>query len=350
MIVDKSFCASSYLMYRTMADPERCFSSKLPLNLYKPLETEKINVYNEDDLGRALKNQIKKIASMKKTAIALSGGIDSAVMAKYMPKHSKAYTFQCIVPGKEVTNEVPQAKKYAEECELQHEVIKIYWEDFVKFAPILMRHKGAPIHSIEVQIYKAALKAKEDGFETIIFGESADLNYGGLSGLMSQDWTVGEFIDRYSYVKPYYVLKKFDMITEPITQYEENGHVNTQEFCRGFFLNEAMGSYTNACQCAGIQLETPYVNTWLAAPMDIERIRAGENKYIIRALFKKLYPGFSVIPKLPMPRATDEWLESWEGPKRAEFWPNCTKNMTGDQRWMVYALERFLNLIDEEEQ
>lgn len=270
-------------------------------------------------------------------------------MAKYMPRNSKAYTFQCIVPGKEVTNEVPQAQKYAEECGLQHEVIEIYWEDFEKYAPILMKHKGAPIHSIEVQIYKAALKAKEDGFESIIFGESADLNYGGLSGLMSKDWTVGEFIDRYSYVKPYHVLKQFDLITEPITRYEKDGFVNTQEFCRGFFLNEAMGSYTNACQCAGIQLETPYVNTWLAAPMDIERIRAGENKYIIRDLFKKLYPGFAIMPKLPMPRATDEWLGNWEGPKRPEFWPNCTKNMTGDQRWLVYALEQFLNLIDEVE-
>ena len=61
-------------------------------------------------------------------------------------------------------------------------------------------------HSIEVQIYKAALKAKEEGFERLIFGESSDVSYGGLSGLMSKDWRVGEFIDRYTYVKPYICL------------------------------------------------------------------------------------------------------------------------------------------------
>lgn len=37
-----------------------------------------------------------------------------------------------------------------------------------------MRHKKAPIHSIEVQIYKADLQAKADGIDTIIFGEAAD--------------------------------------------------------------------------------------------------------------------------------------------------------------------------------
>lgn len=348
-MVDRTYCASSYLMYRTIADPNRCFSNQLNTNLYRRDKCKIFEVYNDDDLANALQVQINTITKTRKTAIALSGGIDSAVMAKYMPEGSKAYTFQCIVPGKKVTDEVPQAKRYADECKLQHEVIEIYWEDFEEYAPVLMKHKGAPIHSIEVQIYKAALKAKADGFDSIIFGESADLNYGGLSGLMSKDWKVGEFIDRYSYVQPYWVLKEFNLITEPITRYEENGYINTQEFCRGFFLNEAMGSYTNACECAGIHLETPYVNTWLATPIDIERIRSGENKYIVRDLFKKLYPNFNIMPKLPMPRATDEWLTGWGGPNRPEFWPNCTNNMTGDQKWMVYALEKFLNLLDEVE-
>ena len=76
-----------------------------------------------------------------------------------------------------------------------------------------------------------------------------------------------------------------------------------------------MGSYTNACECAGI-----YVHTWLAVPL-----------------------------KLPMPRATDEWLNNWDGPKCDEFWPHCTDTMTGDQKWLVWALERYLNLIEEKD-
>ena len=70
-----------------------------------------------------------------------------------------------------------------------------------------MRRKNAPIHSIEVQIHKAALVAKRDGIDTLVFGEAADAVYGGLNGLLSQDWTIGQFIERYSFVMPYRVLK-----------------------------------------------------------------------------------------------------------------------------------------------
>ncbi len=256
------------------------------------------------------------------------------------------YTFQCVVPGVEVTNEVPQAAKYAESCGLKQVVVPIYWEDFEKYAPLLMKHKGAPIHSIEVQIYKAALQAKADGFERLIFGETADLNYGGLSGLLSKDWKVGEFIDRYSYVKPYYVLKDFSLDTSPITKYEKNGYVDFHEFSRGFFLTEAMGSYTNACETAGIEMCSPYVHTILDIPLDYKRIRAGENKYIVREVFSQLYPEFVAPPKLPMPRALNEWMKDWSGPVRDEFWPHCTDQMTGDQKWYVWCLEKFLDMWD----
>ncbi len=348
-MVNKTYCASSYLMYRTVADDDLCFRDGWKPNLYQTPDKPKLQVYNSADLEKALRSQIMEIAGDGKAALALSGGIDSAILAKCMPEGSRAYTFQCIVPGIEVTNEVPQAAKYAHDCNLDHRVIKVYWEDFLQYAPKLMYHKKAPIHSIEVQIYKAALQAKMDGFETIIFGESADLNYAGLSDLMSKDRTVGEFIDRYSYVVPYYVLKDFRVITEPVTRYQKNGYVDTHEFCRGFFLREAMGSYTNACESAGIRLETPYVNTWLAAPLDYERVRKGENKYIVRELFRKLYPQFTIANKLPMPRPMNEWMSTWTGPTRPEFWPHCTDHMTGDQKWMVWALEKFLDLMEKEE-
>ena len=347
-MVDKKYCMSSYLMYRTIVDAGKCFKQGWKPELYHPVDEMKLQVYDSSDLEKALVEQFRKITKNGKAALALSGGIDSAILAKCMPAGSRAYTFQCVVPGISVTNEVPQAACYAEKCGLEHKVVEIYWEDFEKYAPVLMKHKKAPIHSIEIQIYKAALQARKDGFDTIIFGESADLNYAGLSGLMSREWTVGEFIDRYSYVLPYYALRDFEIITEPIVRYEKNGYVDVHEFCRGFFLKEAMGSYTNACECAGIKLETPYVHTWLSSPLDYTRVRAGENKYIVRELFHKLYPEFKISEKLPMPRPVNEWFKDWEGPTRPEFWPHCTDHMTGDQKWMVWCLERFLNMIEQE--
>lgn len=345
---DKKYCMSSFLMYRTLADEKKCFKENWKPNLFHA-DFPKVPVYTSMDLEEAIRKQMLEWTKDGKAALALSGGIDSAILAKFMPKGSKAYTFRCIVPGLEVTNEVPQAKKYADECGLMHEIIEISWEDMKKYAPILMKHKKLPIHSIEVQIYKAALKAKDDGFERLIFGESSDTNYGGLSGLMSKDWRYGEFIDRYTYVMPHHVLKDSQMILEPYNQFENNGYIDAHEFVRNFFLDEGMGSYVNACSCAGIEMESPYVHTKLDAALDYARIRAGENKYIVREVFKTLYPNFDIPSKLPMPRATNEWLKDWCGPTRPEFWLHCTDCMTGDQKWLVWALERFLNLLDEEE-
>lgn len=345
MTVDKEYCMSSFLMFRTIADETKCFAKGCKPNLFRA-DFPKIPVANSSDLEKAIADQMKEWTKDGKAALALSGGIDSAILAKYMPEGSTAYTFQCIVPGKEVTNEVPQAKKYAEENHLNHKIIEIYWEDFEKYAPVLMKHKGAPIHSIEVQIYKAALKAKADGFERLIFGESSDVNFGGLSGLMSKDWTFGEFAERYTYLMPYFVLKKPQMIFEPYWKCEKNGIIDAHEFCRTFFLEEGMGSYVNACQCAGIDVQTPYIHTKLSVPLNYERIRSGENKYVVRELFQKLYPNWTIPTKTPMPRPMNEWLQDWKGPAREEFLPNCVQALTGDQKWLVWALERFLSLLD----
>ena len=346
MVVDKKYCMSSYLMFRTIADDNKCFKEGWEPNIFH-VDFPRIPVAQSEDLYKAIEQQVSEWTKDGKAALALSGGIDSAIVAKFMPKGSKAYTFKCCVPGVEVTDEVPNALKYAKECGLNHEVLEIYWSDFEKFAPILMKQKGAPIHSIEVQIYKAALKAKEDGFERLIFGESCDVNYGGLSGLMSKDWRFGEFADRYTYSKPYAILKDSEMILEPYKKCEKNGFVDAHEFCRTFFLEEGMGSYVNACQCAGIDVKTPYVNTYLSVPLDFSRVRSGENKYIVREVFKKLYPDFEIPPKTPMPRPMDEWFKDWKGPKRDEFWPHCTDGMSGDQKWQVWALEKFLDMLEE---
>lgn len=346
MIVDKKYCSSSFLMYRTIADHSRTFAEGIT-PYFAEIPEKRVPIHTSDELYETLRAKVENICKEHKAALCLSGGIDSAILAKFMPKGSVAYTFKCVVPGMQVTDETPQAAKYAKECGLKHRIIEIYWEDFEKFAPVLMQHKGAPIHSIEVQIYKAALQAKEEGFDALIFGESADLNYGGLSNLLSKDWTVREFIDRYSYVKPSNVLKDSELIREPINQCEKkDGLIDVHRFNTSFFLVEALGSYVNACSTADITIKMPYSETVLAEPLDLARIRAGENKYLVREVFKKLYKDFEIPPKLPMPRPMNEWLKNWEGPTRKEFIPHCTDDMTGDQKWLIWSLEKFLNICD----
>lgn len=306
----------------------------------------RIPVSNHSDLGKCLRDLVADATADGKAALALSGGIDSAILAKYMPRGSTAYTFKCVVPGVQVVDETSRAAQYARENGLVHKVIEITWDDMVKYAPVLMKHKGAPIHSIEVQIYTAALKAKKDGFTKLIFGENADIIYGGMNGLLAKDWTFGEFVDRYSYVKPYYILKNSYLILEPFQEFEINGHINGHDFVNKYFRREALGTYTNACATADVEFIGPYSQTIMEVPIDLERIRRGDTKYLIRELYKELYPNHPPAQKIPMPRPMNEWMKDWPGPQREDFYADCACGLTGDQKWMVYCLEMFLNMVE----
>lgn len=345
MQVDRAYCMSSFLMFRTIADGSKTFRDGIVPNLFHS-DHRRIPVKTGEELEAILRERVQQATENGKAALALSGGIDSAILAKFMPKGSVAYTFQCRVPGVDVTNEVPQAARYAAACGLEHRVIEVTWEDHEQLAPVLMRKKGAPIHSIEVQICKAAERAVEDGFSALIFGESADVNFGGQDGLMAKDWTIGEFIDRYSYVLPYKVLREPRMIVEPFARYEACGRIDAHEFVRHEFYREAMGSYQNACRTAGIEFCAPYSHAFLGEKLDYKRVRSGESKYLVREIFSRLYPDMTAPGKIPMPRPMGEWLKAWPGPSRPEFYPHCTDGMSGDQKWLVWALEKYLNLID----
>ncbi|MCR5484542.1 MAG: asparagine synthase C-terminal domain-containing protein [Clostridiales bacterium] len=306
----------------------------------------RIPVGSADELEKALKEQVTAAASDGKAALALSGGIDSAILAKFMPKGSVAYTFRCVVPGKQVVDESIRASKYAEECGLKHEITDITFDEALSVCDTLMKHKGAPIHSIEAQIYLASLRAKKDGFKRFIFGETADAVYGGLDGLLGEDRTTGEFIERFSFVAPYKVMYDPAPDYSPFYDIEKDGHIDAHDFINKYFFRESLGSYLNACETAGIEFIAPYSRTKMSVPIDYEKIRSGNSKYFVREVFSKLYPGWETPKKTPMPRPVSEWLGSWSGPVRSEFIPHCTDGMTGDMKWMVFILERFLNLME----
>lgn len=346
MKVDKNYCMSSYLMYRYIFNKNVSFDDRSRCNIVD-LSFARRPIKTANDLLEAIEEIISETVVEGKTVLALSGGIDSAILARFMPKGEKAYTFRCVVHGKKVIDESKQAKQWAEANGLDHEVIDIQWEDIESVVDTLMLHKGAPIHSIEAQIYIAAKKAKKAGASKMIFGENADIIYGGMDGLLQEDWHFGDFVDRYMYVNPYYVLKDPVILLEPFKQFENNGYIDGHDFINTFFRQEALGTYNNACQTAGIEFVGPYSLTYLDAPIDYTRIRNGESKYIVREAFQKLYPDMDIPTKIPMPRPVNEWFHNWKGPTRSEFIPHCTDKMTGDQKWMVWCLERFLNILED---
>ena len=112
-----------------------------------------------------------------------------------------------------------------------------------------------------------------------------------------------------------------------------------------FEYDVSLGFYNNACRLGNIDFFSPYASSILGIPLDINRIRSGEGKYIIRELLIKKYPDLPIPDKTPLPRPMSEWLKDWTGPLHKYLIPDHIPEMTGDQKWYIYALNRFLTEI-----
>ena len=76
--------------------------------------------------------------------------------------------------------------------------------------------------------------------------------------------------------------------------------------------------------------------------LDLNRIRNGESKYLLREVFKKKYKNLPKIRKIAFARPLDQWFYSWKGPKRNEFKKSLNiNNYNGNQKWLIYCLEYF---------
>lgn len=344
-MIDKNFCMSSYLCFRYLIDENINFCKGLT-NSRKKLLTheEKIEVKTACDIDYYLKKQFERIKN-KKLGILLSGGMDSAILASYMP-NCDAYTFR-FEKGDYQKEELERAKKYAEQYSLKLHYVDINWEVVEKNIDFLMERKGSPVHSIEPQIYQAAIQAKKDGVELLVIGDAADYVFGGMNGLLSKDWEYNEFIKRYTYLDPKLVLKNPVDMSFVYEEYKIGDEIKFQDFLHKYCDEESYNSYDNAIKSANMEYIDPYESFELGEELNLERIRNGESKYLIRELFKIRYPSIAIPEKLPMPRPVDKYFENWEGPKRPEFIENLDMSQfTGNHKWQLWCLERFLNKIN----
>ena len=344
MKVDKNYCMSSYLAFRYVYDKNVCFKEGAIHRDHECVpESEKIPCATAADIDENIK-RILSTVDAKHTAVLLSGGMDSAILASYMPQGAKAYTARCI--GKNVVDETERAKKYCEIYGLEHIVVDVTWDDYLNTMDELMLSDGSPIIPNEPQAYKIAKIARQDDIQCMVFGNCADTEFGGMDRLLSRDWTFDEWIERYSFVDARKVLKYATDLSSIYEAYRiGNNGIDFIRFLKEIYALSSSGAYTNAFRCAQLDWIDPYSKVKMAEPLDLQRVRSGDSKYLIRDLFRMKYPSLPVPEKLPMSRPAEDWMKDWQGPKRAEFLPGCAKDLTGEQKLLVYSLERFLNLI-----
>ncbi len=340
MKADLGFCMASFLQYRAIVDHDCCFREGLRAWHYEP-QGERFPVNTARELDAQLRLGVRRALEQGRCALMLSSGMDSAILARYLPEGTKAYTLCCRAQG--ALDETAEASRYARENGLDHEIVEVTWDDYERYALPLMARRGCPIHPLEVQVLVAAQKAREVGIDTLIFGETADIIYGGHSGLLSRDWTGAEFLRRFSFVEPALVMRRPLWIESPVAPYvREDGNVDVAGFLNGFEYPVSLGFYNNGCAAGNVRCATPYAATVLGHPLDLNRIRGGEGKYVVRQLYRQLYPDYPVPPKTPLPRPMAQWLKDWEGPRHPALYRDHIPALTGDQKWYVYALDRFL--------
>lgn len=345
-MIDKQYCMSSYLTFRYIVDANKDFFEDMRHQVYNLIPEEKrVLVDDEHDVDKYIREQIEKIKD-KKIGLLLSGGMDSACLASYIPG-ADAYTFR-FCGGEYCAEELVRAELFAKTYGLKLHYVDIDWNTVDKNVDIVMQHKGAPVHSIEPQVYQAAMQAKNDGIEIMIIGDAADYVFGGMDGLYAKDWSYGEFRDRLSYLDPEQILNDAYDMDYAFAKYKVgNNGIDFISLMHEYVDIESYSSYANAFETANMSYLDPYEILMMSKRLDLSRVRNGDSKYIIRALFKEKYKDIPVPDKYPMPRPVDMYFRDWEGPKRSEFRSDINmSNYSGNQKWLMYCLERFLNTFE----
>lgn len=347
MIINKDFCLSSYIAFRYLWKDGVEFAEGFQHKNYRPADDrERIPVRTSEDIDYEIQKQFDALyKKYDNIGILLSGGMDSACLSSYLRPGSHAYTFNSASGVFDA--DIERARKYCKKWQLNHHLIDITMEDYERYTPVVMRHKFAPVHSIEPQIYKAAELAKRDGVQLMIVGESADLIFGGMDKLISPEWTFDTFVKRYTFLDPELVLTKPVSQAEVYEKYRRGKDgIDYFRFMDEIFAVESSGSYLNAFGAAWLPYYDPYALLVMADPLDINRVRNGEPKYLVRGLYAIKYPELEIPFKIPMPRPVDAIFKDWNGPTRPEFRKDIPmQSLTGNQKWQLWCAEQFLNSL-----
>lgn len=348
-MIDKDFCLSSYIAFRYVWKDDVEFAEGMHHENFRPVPlNERRPVASAKDIDHEIQRQIDALYEQySNIGILLSGGMDSANLASYLKPGSHAYTFTA--EGTTIFNPDEQrAARYCEKWGLNHHFVKVSFEDFKTITPIVMKSKSGPVHSIEPQIYKAAMQAKADGVEVMVIGDGADYVFGGMNKLLSKDWNYDDFVKRYISLDPDMVLTHPVYVYQPFERFKrEDGSIDFLGFMDDLCTNESYSSYMNAFKSANMTYLDPYEILIMRDPLDLDRIRNGEPKYLIRDLYAMKYPELPIPDKIPMPRPVDMIFKDWEGPKRPEFRQDIPmEQLTGNQKWQLWCAEQFLNMID----
>ena len=292
----------------------------------------------------------KMFENKKNIGILISSGIDSATIAKLLPNNS--YAFYATYKEREYDPEINMVKKYCKINNLNLIIVEVSWKDYEENMKYLMKIKKNPIHPCEIPVYMCCKKAIEMGIETILSGWGADTHFGGMTKLLSKDWSFEEFKDRYEYC-PRFDKNNSNLDNTYKKYINDKQKINIQEFLTFNYHIMTIKSFFYIPELVGLIHLPIWGYLGINNDLDIKRIRKGDSKYIIKETFNILYKNdnLPVNEKIPFTRPTDIYMKKYFNQyhyidylqKYLEKFP--FEKLTSQQQWMIYNLNYFIKFI-----
>ena len=310
----------------------------------------KIKVGNGEEANRELLKFKDKFKNYENIGILISSGIDSATISKILPENSLA--FYATYKERDYDPEIEIVKKYCAINKLRLIVVEVSWSDYKKNMKYLMKIKKNPIHPCEIPVYMCCKKAVEMGVDIILSGWGADTHFGGMSKLLSKEWSFEEFKKRYEYCPR--INEQNSILDSTYKDYiKENNNIDIQKFLTFNYHIMTIKSFFYIPEIFGLI----HIPVWgflgLKNELDIEKVRNGNPKYVIQETFKIMYKNdnIPVTEKIPFTRPTDIYMNKYFNEYNyieilKEYINKHSKNnLSSQQLWMIYNLNYFIKFI-----
>jgi asparagine synthase (glutamine-hydrolysing) len=239
----------------------------------------------------------KNVGSSFATSCFLSGGVDSSLLAAIL----KPETAYVAVFEDDKYNEVKFARKVADDIGFNLKEVLITRNSYTSTMEYLIRRKQDGLHPNEPCLYLVAKQMKKDGHISVISGEGADDIFGGYSDLLlNEDKYMKDkktLFNRYSYTKDPKLLKHFNYVP------------NMERFILEYHTPGLIQRAENACGCAGVKVNFPYLSGELPQLMWEAKPEFKREKSLLKQIAIKYLPDEIVYrQKVGFPIPVEEWF------------------------------------------
>ncbi|MEX0884946.1 MAG: asparagine synthase-related protein [Phycisphaeraceae bacterium] len=276
-------------------------------------QREILRVANEQQIIDFIGEQFR--TSGGRVGILLSSGVDSAILAHFLPEGSIAYTMD-YEGSYQKHSEFAGAAQFVP-AGVVHKRVIIEREAYFAAIDELTLGRKAPTVPHEAAVYLAARQAKKDGVEVLAAGFGADGRLGGFPGLYKH--TAPDAFKRQLfslYVDPSRVLNEPAPIDWVFDQYTVDGQIDVKRFLTE--VGTEGNSAREAIELAGLAPLTPYTQLAYAGDFDPSR----EPKYLLHHAFELLYGHPPPYGESALWVPYDDWFGGIQI-TRPEFQPGC---------------------------